>query len=70
MLCNGLPERIRKLRGDRTKADMSRLVGVSRHSWDNYETGRKAPRLEIFYDICKACNVSADYLLGLEDEDA
>ena len=44
MIDNGLEDRIRKLRGDKTKTEMSRLVGVSRHSWDNYETGRKQPR--------------------------
>lgn len=43
------------------------LVGVSPEMVTQYYTTKKLPKLDTFVKICKALNVSADYLLGLSD---
>lgn len=43
------------------------LVGVSPEMVTQYFTTKKLPKLDTFVKICKALNVSADYLLGLSD---
>lgn len=34
---------------------------------NNYCTGKRDPTLDVLLLICKALDVSADYLLGVED---
>lgn len=43
------------------------LVGVSPEMVTQYYTTKKLPKLDTFVKICKALNLSADYLLGLTD---
>ncbi len=47
--------------------DLAKAVGVSPEMITQYCTTKKLPRLDTFAAICKALNVSADYLLGLRD---
>ena len=42
-------------------------VGVTPEMITQYRTTKKLPKLDTFTKICKVLNVSADYLLGLED---
>lgn len=42
-------------------------VGVSSEMVTQYYTTKKLSKLDTFVRICKALNVSADYLLGLSD---
>lgn len=42
-------------------------IGVSPEMVIQYFTTKKLPRLDTFTRICKALDVSADYLLGLKD---
>ncbi|MGG1663850.1 helix-turn-helix domain-containing protein [Brevibacillus sp. NRS-1366] len=43
-------------------------VGVKRVTISKIETGANAPSIELLYNICKHFNVSADYLLGLDNK--
>lgn len=43
------------------------VVTIAPQSLNNYENGKQIPDIAHLYCICKALNVSADYLLGLSD---
>ena len=47
-----------------TLEKLSEKVGISRNFLWEIESGRKAPAIQTLHSICKALNVSADYLLG------
>lgn len=51
----------------KTQADIAREIGVSQQGISEYKAGRSVPSLEKLYAICKYLDVSADYLLGLDD---
>lgn len=57
---------IRVLSGYSQK-EASLLLGLSKHAFYNYEKGIREPSFETLIKICKLFDVSADYLLGLED---
>ncbi|MDE6000741.1 MAG: helix-turn-helix domain-containing protein, partial [Clostridia bacterium] len=42
-------------------------LGITRAAYANYEQGIREPSYEILKRICLFFEVSADYLLGLED---
>lgn len=42
-------------------------VGITATMLTQYKTTEKLPSLETFAKICKAIDVSADYILGLSD---
>jgi transcriptional regulator with XRE-family HTH domain len=46
--------------------ELAEKVGVSRTQIANLEGDRTAPSVTTLIGICRACNVSADVLLGLE----
>lgn len=50
-----------------TVSELARRVGVSPEMISQYYTTKKLPRLDTFMRICKALDVSADYLLGMID---
>ena len=62
-----LPQRLRELRGMRTQQQMAEAVGVTQASYAQWETGRRHEKLKAFARMCRALNVSADWLLGLDD---
>lgn len=55
-----------KVNGITTK-ELADKVGVSAEMITQYYTTKKLPRLDTFIRICKALDVSADYLLGFKD---
>ncbi len=55
-----------KLSGMTTK-ELGEKVGVSNEMITQYYTTSKMPSLETFEKLCRALDVSADYLLGLSD---
>lgn len=59
-------ERLRQLRGERSQREMAMLLDVEQASYAYYELGKRQPKLDDFARICKALNVSADWLLGIE----
>ncbi len=50
-----------------TTTEIARKVGVSPEMITQYATTKKLPRLDTFAALCKALDVSADYILGLRD---
>ena len=60
--------RLRKLKRHLgiTQAEMARVVNLTPQAMSNYFHGRE-PNYEVLAQICKAFNVSSDYLLGLSD---
>ncbi len=50
-----------------SQTDLARTVGVSKQCISDYKAGKSMPSLDTLYLLCKALDVSADYLLGLED---
>lgn len=50
-----------------TVSELAKRVGVSQEMITQYYTTKKLPRLDTFIRLCKALDVSADYLLGLID---
>lgn len=48
--------------------EFSKFIGITRPTVGFYENGDRIPDAEIISKICKRCNVSADYLLGLSEE--
>ena len=51
----------------KTQADIAKGIGVSQQGISEYKAGRSVPSLEKLCAICKYLDVSADYLLGLDD---
>lgn len=51
-----------------SKRGFAKLVGVSAMSVSDWSTGKVQPTAENIYIISEFFGVSADYLLGLEDE--
>lgn len=49
-----------------TTVEISKRIGVSPEMVTQYKTTKKMPGLETFALLCKALDVSADYILGLE----
>ena len=45
--------------------ELARLCGVSPSALCHFERGRNAPKRETFIAVCKALNISSDFLLGL-----
>ena len=64
-----LKDRLRKIRKERNlkQGEVSKALGVTLSAYSNYEQGIREPSLEILVNLCKLYEVSADYLLGLED---
>ena len=54
--------------GCKTITDFAKELGLSRQTTTYYLNGERIPDIETLWTICKKCNVSADYLLGLSDE--
>lgn len=66
-----LPElrtRLRELQGDMSTTDFAEKLGLSRQTVGFYLNGNRIPDSETLIQICKACHVSADWLLGIEAE--
>lgn len=51
----------------KTQADIAREIGVSEQGVSEYKSGRCLPSLDKLYKLCAYLDVSADYLLGLDD---
>ena len=62
-------KRLRKLKG-LTQRDLCDITGINRYTLMKYEKLTEAPpSMETIISLCKALEISADYLLGLKDID-
>ena len=50
-----------------SKKEMAKKVGVSPEMITQYVTTEKLPKLDTFAKMCKELDLSANYILGLED---
>ena len=58
---------VRKKHGE-TQTDLATLIGVKKTQISEMENGKKTTTAEKIALICAHYKISADYLLGLEDE--
>ena len=58
--------RLEEVCGTRSVAEFARLLGVRQQTLNNYMNGREPPAAFVAL-VCKTMNVSADWLLGLTD---
>lgn len=57
---------LRKLKNVSQK-EVAKAIGITLSAYSNYEQGLRQPSYEILKSICKYFDVTADYLLGLEN---
>lgn len=62
--------RLRQVReaNNLTQREMSDILGISQQHYSMYERGKRILDIEQVIRVCRALNTSADYLLGLSDE--
>lgn len=51
-----------------TNNDLAEVLICTPSTVSGYRTGRRSPNVITQKEICRALNVSADYLLGLSDD--
>ena len=59
---------VRSFRGD-TQATLAEKLHVTHYTVSSWEQEKSSPREETLVEICKMYGVSADFLLGLSDDD-
>lgn len=64
-------EALRRFRKKRkmSQKEIAQKIEIPQTQYSRYETGKNSMPVEYAVAICKAFDVSADYLLGLSDED-
>ena len=64
------PKRLKELREEHglSKRALAKELRTTEDSIYSWEKGRSEPSLEVLCQICCYFHISADYLLGLEDE--
>ena len=50
-----------------TQKEIAEKLHIDAANITNWKKGINIPSLEVFYELCKILDVSADYLLGLSD---
>lgn len=51
-----------------TQRMLATKIGTTEQSVSRWASGNRTPNVDALYKMCKALDVSADYLLGLSDE--
>ena len=61
---------IRRIREEKglKQVELAKAANVSKQCISDYKKGKSVPSIDTLYLICKFLDVSADYLLGLEDQ--
>lgn len=64
-------ERLKGIRKDRkeTQADTAQIIGIDQRQYSRYENGKNELPIRYLIELCKHWDVSADYILGLTDEE-
>lgn len=62
-------EKLKQLRKEKgvSQKEISNAIGITLSAYSNYEQGIREPSIDIIIKLCKYFDVSADYLLGLEN---
>ena len=68
---NKFAERFNELLKEKnlSKRECARLCNISAQSVSDWSTGKIQPTAEMIYIVCKTLNESADFLLGLTEEE-
>ncbi|GFH43398.1 hypothetical protein Hs30E_19490 [Lactococcus hodotermopsidis] len=63
-------ERLKSVRLERslTQKQLAELAKITEAGLQNYENGRREPKLSIAINLADALNVSLDYLVGRTDK--
>lgn len=63
-------DRLRSIREDHdlTQAELGKLLNKSQQGYNHIETGRAELKIEDLVKLCRFYKVSADYLIGLTDQ--
>ena len=61
-------QNVRKYIGD-TQQELAEKLNTTIYSVRTWEQGKNSPSIETVADICRLYNVTADYLLGITDND-
>ena len=63
--------RIKNVREDRdyTQKEIGKILKKSQQGYNHIEAGRAELKIEDLKELCKFYNLSADYLIGLIDEE-
>ena len=61
-------DKLKQLRGERSQAEIARILGIKQQNWARWESGVVFPGAETLHHICATFHVSADWLLGLSDQ--
>lgn len=66
---NTLGEKIRQLRKERklSQTQLAEILSTSQDTVSLWEIGKSVPDVNTIISMCRYFEVSADYLLGLED---
>ena len=62
-------ERLKKIRIERglNAIEIAKAVNVSKSAISQIESGKNAPDIVTFFELCQLLDCSADWLLGLSD---
>ena len=65
-------QRLREVREDRdlTQAEIGRVLHRSQQGYSHIENGRAELKIEDLVTLCRFYGLSADYLIGLSDDEA
>ena len=61
--------RLKELRKEKnlSQEDVAKKIGVNHRTISNYETGYSEPDIKTIEKLCKMFDVTAGYLLGIEN---
>lgn len=62
--------RIRQLQNSRSVSAFAAFIGVNQKTLDHIVKGERKLSVEVLISICSKCGVTADWLLGLDEEHA
>lgn len=57
-----------RLKSGLSQKDLSENIGVAKSTYSLYESGKREPNVDTIKKIASVLNVSADMLLGIDDE--
>lgn len=62
-------EKLKELRKEKgvSQKEVAKAIGITLSAYSNYEQGTREPSYTILKNLCIYYNVSADFLLGLEE---
>lgn len=49
-----------------SQKELAQIIGVAQNTFHGYESGKHDPKSDLLIKIANACNVSVDFLLGVE----